>query len=178
MLVASINPAIAKIRTNSITIATWNCYDPSCLPVVVGSSLLMYSPAVANLGSQIIKSVAVTTQPSNVHGYSSNAPQVSHCSESSATAAGPRHLEDKAKNFFHFFNSVFHITTHECTAGLAILMTCMCVLSLQSSVELLNQILRHCLMCSTSSERSLLFRHVLNIFLLVYFGFLILVYDA
>ena len=71
LMVASINNA-----TNSITVATQNCFDPSCLPMQPGDPLLLYSPLVAQLGVANVTGVANGNKPANVSGQSQNAPTV------------------------------------------------------------------------------------------------------
>ena len=72
-VVAQVIPA-----NNTVTVAYWSCNDPSCLPINVGDSLLMYAPNMTNLGSAVVASIVSTTQPADVTGTSSTSPAFSY----------------------------------------------------------------------------------------------------
>lgn len=76
---------VAKVQTAAkpyptVTVGFWSCADPSCLPINVNNTVLIYSPKLQNLGTAVVSSITATSNPGTINGTSPNAPAVSQAS--------------------------------------------------------------------------------------------------
>ena len=63
-------------KTKTVTVAYWSCSDPSCLPINVGDTLLMYAPDQRNLGTAVVRTIKAANNPNTIVGNSPNSAAV------------------------------------------------------------------------------------------------------